>query len=497
MPDPAYGSLQFEEAIRFFRGKLRNLPSERFSDVWREQHDTAFMVAGAVKADLLNDLRISVERAIKDGTSLDQFRREFDQIVARHGWQYRGSRNWRTRVIYETNLRTAYQAGRYAQLTDPDLLDSRPFWRYKHNEAVQHPRPLHLSWDGLVLRHDDPWWRAHWPPNGWGCKCRVIAMSERQLRKAGKPGPDRAPDDGTYEWVDKATGEVHTVPRGIDPGWDYAPGASQAEAIRAQLAGKLDTLPPQIGESFRLDLDNVPTPPPPPPPLAAPEMFSTVAGYSRDGVDAILRAVPGAAARTDAIAEFIDASGLKALVLQPTQVTNRQKAAAMANQVGEFLGVDGVAAYRLFHYRDRNAGGFTAQPWSHIVVKAKASEKAAKTQPEKLAAAVSTAIERHRGNNPAWTITRVYDELAGSKMNPVGVLVHELMHQVHFKAGAPPVPAGMPALTLYGRVNSKEWHAEMLSAWLFNRDALAEWNQSIAEYLDNVVTRAISTVRRP
>ncbi len=256
MAEPAYGSLPFEEAIRFFRGKLRNLPSERFSDVWREQHDTAFMVAGAVKADLLNDLRVSVERAIKDGTTLDQFRREFDQIVARHGWQYRGSRNWRTRVIYETNLRTSYQAGRYAQLTDPDLLEARPFWRYKHNEAVQHPRPLHLSWDGLVLRHDDPWWRAHWPPNGWGCKCRVIAMSERQMRKAGRDGPDRAPDDGTYEWLDKATGEVHTVPRGIDPGWDYAPGASQAEAIRAQLTGKLDTLPPQIGEPYRIDLQH-------------------------------------------------------------------------------------------------------------------------------------------------------------------------------------------------------------------------------------------------
>jgi hypothetical protein len=29
-----------------------------------------------------------------------------------------------------------------------------------------------------------------------------------------------------YEWTDKRTGEVHQVPKGIDPGWDYSPGKS-------------------------------------------------------------------------------------------------------------------------------------------------------------------------------------------------------------------------------------------------------------------------------
>ncbi len=118
------------------------------------------------------DLRDAVQKAIVDGGTLEQFRRDFDEIVARHGWEYTGGRNWRTRVIFETNLRTSYAAGRYAQLKANTV--AFPYWQYKHSHLDKVPRPLHVTptpvgWNGLVLRHDDPWWDVHYPPNGWGC----------------------------------------------------------------------------------------------------------------------------------------------------------------------------------------------------------------------------------------------------------------------------------------------------------------------------------------
>jgi hypothetical protein len=61
---------------------------------------------------------------------------------------------WRTKVIWATNLRSSYAAGRWSQLTDPDLLARRPYWKYVHSESVLHPRPQHLAWNGLTLRHD-------------------------------------------------------------------------------------------------------------------------------------------------------------------------------------------------------------------------------------------------------------------------------------------------------------------------------------------------------
>ncbi|MGH3802459.1 MAG: hypothetical protein ACRDTD_20490, partial [Pseudonocardiaceae bacterium] len=151
----AYGQLPFQEQIEFFRRKA-NVLTESYLDVWGAQHDTSFMVAGANRDALLADFRQVIERSISEGRTLEQFRSDFDRIVATYGWDYKGGRNWRSRVIYETNLRQSYNAGRWAQLQA--LIRVRPFWRYNHNDAVEQPRPLHVSWNGLVLRHDDPWW---------------------------------------------------------------------------------------------------------------------------------------------------------------------------------------------------------------------------------------------------------------------------------------------------------------------------------------------------
>lgn len=217
-----YGSLPFDEQIAFFREKV-SLPTRAWNDLWQGMHARAFVVAGATKAELLADLRGAIDKAIAEGTTLEEFRKDFDGIVEKHGWSYKGGRGWRTRVMLETNIRTSYQAGRFKQMTDPETLRERPFWEYIHRDSV-HPRPLHVKWGGTVLRADDPWWRTHYTPNGWGCKCTVAALSHDDLEDLGKRGPDAAPDDGTYTWTDRRSGEVHEVPNGIDPGWAYNVG---------------------------------------------------------------------------------------------------------------------------------------------------------------------------------------------------------------------------------------------------------------------------------
>ena len=75
-----YGSLPFIEAITFFKGKL-NVPTERWNDVWQAGHNNAFMVAGAMKDDLLNDFRKAVDMAIAEGKSLTWFKKEFKNMV--------------------------------------------------------------------------------------------------------------------------------------------------------------------------------------------------------------------------------------------------------------------------------------------------------------------------------------------------------------------------------------------------------------------------------
>ena len=246
MPDPL--DLPFEEAIRFFRQKVR-VPSRRWNDLWQGMHARGFMVAGAMRDNLLADFQGAILKGLEKGTTGEEFLKDFDNIVARHGWSYRGERRWRSRTIFETNLITAYAAGRYEQQTDPDVLRRRPFWMYSHGDSLN-PRPLHLAWDGTILPADDPWWRTHYGPNGWGCTCEVLALSRTEAQRMG--GASERPDNGTYEWTDPKTGEMHTVPNGIDPGWDYNVGEAYLGQghMRDVLAGENDRWQDIPGKDF-------------------------------------------------------------------------------------------------------------------------------------------------------------------------------------------------------------------------------------------------------
>ncbi len=211
----AYGSLPFSESISFFKAKL-NLPTEHWNTIWQGAHSQAFVVAGAMQHDLLVDLRTAVDKAINNGQSLTAFRGEFKQIVAQHGWAHNGNANWRAKIIYTTNMRQAHNTGRWQQLQQLEL------WQYKHGDSIT-PRPHHLAWDGTLLAKDDPWWSTHFPQNGWGCRCKVIGMSRATAKRRGIELSPR-PNNGKRDWVDKQTGEVHQVPNGIDPGFDYSVG---------------------------------------------------------------------------------------------------------------------------------------------------------------------------------------------------------------------------------------------------------------------------------
>lgn len=226
----------FLEQVAFFRQKLGNLvPTARWDDLWKSQHDHGFMVAGAMKADLLADFAQAVTACVAQGKSLEWFRANFDSIVEKHGWAYKGPRDWRTRVIYQTNMLTSYAAGRLAQLRE------FPLWIYRHSDLVTHPRPHHVVLDGLILPSNHHFWRTHYPPNGWGCCCYVLGARDAEDARLLGGDPDKRLPEG-WDAIDPRTGE----PAGIDKGWGYMPGGTVVDTVAA-LTGKLSTLPADLG----------------------------------------------------------------------------------------------------------------------------------------------------------------------------------------------------------------------------------------------------------
>jgi hypothetical protein len=242
--------LDFEEQIAFFRSKI-NLPTERYDDIKKSAHDRAFIVAGAAKADLLFDLRNAVDKAVTQHASLEDFRSEFRDIVTRHGWTgwtgegTSAGEAWRTRIIWDTNLRTSYAAGRWNQLTSPEVRLALPYWRYVHGGSNE-PRPQHQHWGDirLTLPVDHPFWQSHYPPNGWGCSCRVVGEAEIP------DGAATSPPEG-WDSLNSKTG----APDGIDKGWDYALGEHVDTSLRSMVQDKLITYPPAIARALGKDIN--------------------------------------------------------------------------------------------------------------------------------------------------------------------------------------------------------------------------------------------------
>ncbi|MBI2882854.1 MAG: minor capsid protein [Candidatus Methylomirabilis oxyfera] len=223
----------------------------RWQEMWQEDHVKAFTVAKAMRTDILQDIRAELDRALAEGTTYQEFKKQLTPILQAKGWwgrqQVRGESvqlgsPHRLNTIFQTNIQTALQVGHYRAMTDPAVLQARPYWRYV---AVldSRTRPMHRAWHGTILPADDPWWSTHYPPNGWLCRCSVVSVSKGELDRDHGGALSRRPDHGTFEYTNPHTGEVITVPRGIDPGWAYNPG--QASVLWQTTPGSQTVLPGQ------------------------------------------------------------------------------------------------------------------------------------------------------------------------------------------------------------------------------------------------------------
>lgn len=220
MPDVQLGKVQPEEALKYLRSK-QLIPTEHWDSLMGESHAKGFTIAGATKHDLLKDFQSSLVEMMDKGLTLQDFRQDFDQIVARHGWTYNGSQGWRTAVIYNTNMGSSLMAGKWAKIQATK--EAFPYLQYDAvNDGLT--RELHLSWDGIVRPVDDSFWDTHYPLNGYGCRCNARQLSQTQLDREGLSVSPPPPINMTPR-TNTRTGEYYgETPEGIDTGFGFNAG---------------------------------------------------------------------------------------------------------------------------------------------------------------------------------------------------------------------------------------------------------------------------------
>lgn len=239
-----------KQALEYIKNKKLH-PAFSYKDVWNEEHATAFTVAKAMQLDVLSDIKGAVEKAIEKGTTFEQFKKELKPTLMQKGWW--GKREMtdpltggtitaqlgsdrRLKTIYSTNLRSAYQKGQYDRTMESDL---HPYLMYRIGASVHH-REQHLRWNNLIRPKDDPIWNSIFPPNGYGCKCYTVAVTQARKEKYERDGvpaynPDTqktvrvpvqttAPKPNYKNYFNERKGTLERIPEGITPGFNWNQG---------------------------------------------------------------------------------------------------------------------------------------------------------------------------------------------------------------------------------------------------------------------------------
>ena len=182
-----------EAAADYIRGKAIADPTN-FGDLPDQLKQRAFTVAGIEQLDALRRIRDAVAK-LPEGASWDEAKREIASEISPFTGGDMKAAKARADFMLRTHGFQAYAVARHQQ--QMSVARRFPYWQYE-TVGDSRVRPGHAALDGKVLRADDPWWKTHYPPWDWGCRCIVNALDEEDAEEIGitesndMPTPERS-----------------------------------------------------------------------------------------------------------------------------------------------------------------------------------------------------------------------------------------------------------------------------------------------------------------
>jgi SPP1 gp7 family putative phage head morphogenesis protein len=202
-PDP----IKFDEAIKAIRRRVP-MTEDVWSQLEQDELEFAFTVADVAQLDMVVDVYEAIQRAVENGTTLDDFKAEVGDGLEAAWGEEDGAR---LEGIFRTNVQGAYNAGRHEAAQA--VKEERPYWRY---QAIRDARTAEmcLDADGTVLPADDPWWQNTYPPLHTNCRCEAVTLTEAQAEREGisDSGPNVEPQEGFGQAPSGAGGDWEPDP---------------------------------------------------------------------------------------------------------------------------------------------------------------------------------------------------------------------------------------------------------------------------------------------
>lgn len=229
---------------QYFKDKL-DVPTGSWRDLLVHEHRWAFSIAGVTQSQILEDVRRSLISELEkpEGLSYREWLKNFDQVTERSGWHPDG---WRSRLIFQQNVRNSFASGRWHQMTSPGLLRETGGWQWRHRWP-DNPRLDHLSLNGKIYPPGEKDFDGQGVPPGshFHCHCVLTVVSRVEMEDMGMiPLAPR--------------GEISRFPPGQDPrdrGETLQTildrlGANWEPDVRSLIESKLDSYLREIIDEF-------------------------------------------------------------------------------------------------------------------------------------------------------------------------------------------------------------------------------------------------------
>src|SRR6185295_5529825 len=170
---------RFEEAVGWFRSRVAYTHDE-LGELDDKSRAAAFWIAGSLELSAVQTIFDEIAAALEKGSSLEDFKKSIrEKLTGKLGIS-----GFHLETVFRNWTQTAYNTGRWYQLTDPDLAVGRPYLLY---DAILDSRTTKLceSLNGTVKPVGDPFWLTHWPPLHHRCRSSPRSLTRSEAAKRG------------------------------------------------------------------------------------------------------------------------------------------------------------------------------------------------------------------------------------------------------------------------------------------------------------------------
>nr|DAM55156.1 MAG TPA: minor capsid component [Caudoviricetes sp.]DAS41248.1 MAG TPA: minor capsid component [Caudoviricetes sp.] len=214
-----------EGALRYFDSLNLPLPANA-GEAIAQTAAKARSIAGIYQQEIVGDLLNSLRQSAAEGTPFATWRKNALAMLRERGLALdkagdmvqqstgevvgTGLTRHRLQTIFQTQMTNARMASLWQKLQENK--DARPYLQYSAiNDA--RTRPAHRALDNVVYPIDDPFWDYFYPPNGFRCRCHVIALAPRDVARAGLTVSHSSPEQFSEMVITNRKGQSHTRTR--------------------------------------------------------------------------------------------------------------------------------------------------------------------------------------------------------------------------------------------------------------------------------------------